>query len=264
MRYALNWLLAFGSVILLAANDLAAQRLAPVPAIPGAADPTPATADLAEEKEMQSLLTKLDEMNKLITQNAQSPQAWRPLLEQGEVLLQLAARSKGAEQENFLRMAVDGFYSAAVTSPKEQQTAAEKLRQLPGRIARRLPNSPAIAYAIQQEIQADCVACSKRTAATTSRPRNTAARASCSSPRRTPRPPSAPKAVLEAAHIRESLGETEEACRCYRFLSDHYADKAVGRKRKASCRAGTGRWAGSSAIAPTLSLPRQRDRVQPG
>ncbi len=230
MRYALNWLLAFGSVILLAANDLAAQRLAPVPAIPGAADPTPATADLAEEKEMQSLLTKLDEMNKLITQNAQSPQAWRPLLEQGEVLLQLAARSKGAEQENFLRMAVDGFYSAAVTSPKEQQTAAEKLRQLPGRIARRLPNSPAIAYAIQQEIQADCVRVLEENGGDNVKAQKHRCTRLMQFAEENAASAEAPKAVLEAAHIRESLGETEEACRCYRFLSDHYADKAVGRK----------------------------------
>ena len=138
-------------------------------------------------------------------------------------------------------MAVDGFYSAAVTSPKEEQTAAEKLRQLSARIARRLPNSPVVAYAIQQEIQADCVRGARRERRRQRQGPETPLHAPDAVRRAERRVRRGAEGRSEAARVRESLGETEEACRCYRFLSDHYSDKAVGRKcRGALWRLGQG------------------------
>ena len=90
----------------------------PAPASAEIVSVTPAAAStVADDPELQRLLDKLSALSDVIGRNAQSADVWRTQLEQAGVLLQVAARSKADEQENWLRMAIDSYYSAAIQSP---------------------------------------------------------------------------------------------------------------------------------------------------
>jgi hypothetical protein len=169
-------------------------------------------------------------LSRLISQNAQAPQAWRFHLEQGEVLLQLVGRSKGEERDKLLRMAIDSFYSAAAISPGDQPTAYERLLRLPAQIAQAIPGSPLIHYAVLQEIQADCMRVLEKSGGDRAKFQEHRRNRLMRFARENIQSPEAPNAVLEAAQISESLGATEEACRCYRYLNENFPGHTAGRK----------------------------------
>src|SRR5579885_539952 len=145
MKATWKWLPSLGGSLFIAAHLFAYSP-----------DTIPSDAT-ANEQQLRPLLDKLTELSKFIERNGQSPEIWQYHLEQAEVLLRLASSSQEKEREGILRMAVDAFYSSALLCPKEQPVARERLQQLPGRVAQAFPGSPAILYAVFQEIQADCI-----------------------------------------------------------------------------------------------------------
>lgn len=238
MRRIWNWLPSFGSSLVLAANALAAPPAEPPTPPDGALVTTAAPADMADEREVRPLLERLSQLSQLIDRDNQSAQAWQYHLEQAEVLLQLAVHSRGKERANTLKMAVDGFYSSALLAPREQPLAFERLRQLPQRLGQAFPGNAIVEYAILQEIQADCMRVMEETG-----DNNKAQEHRCTRllqfAQQHPGAPAAARAILEAAHIRESLNENAEAARCYRYLITHFpADAAVRKAEGALWRLG--------------------------
>ncbi|HWG46877.1 MAG TPA: thioredoxin family protein [Gemmataceae bacterium] len=226
MRRALNWLPAFGTSLLLATNALAAPSVSPD--TPGT--PPAAVSDAAEDRELRPLLEKLSELSRLIDQNAQSPQAWQYHLEQAEVLLRLAVHSQDKERDNILRMAVDGYASAALLAPQDKPGVYNQLRQLPQWIAQTFSGSPVIHYAVLKEIEADCLRVLEKSGGDNVKAQEHRCTRLLQFAQQHPEMPEAAKAVLEAAQISESLGETDEACRCYRYLVEHFSADAAARK----------------------------------
>jgi hypothetical protein len=218
MRHASNWLTALGCVFLLAASALAAE--APVPT--------------AVDQEIKGWLDKLTELSELIARNEQSPQAWRHHLAQAEVMLHIAARSRPSERDGWLRMAVDGYYSAAVQAPDSEPATYQRLAQLPGLLARAYPGSDVPSYAALQEIQADHARAVARGGDSSARAQERLRDRLLSFAQERPRAPEATRAILDAGQISESLGKTEDARRCYRYLAERYAGQDVARKAGAS------------------------------
>ncbi|HEY7326881.1 MAG TPA: thioredoxin-like domain-containing protein [Gemmataceae bacterium] len=221
MRSPWKWLAPLGSSLLLAANLFAFSP---------DADPNQKAAN---EQQLRPLLDKLTELSQFIERNSQSPQIWQYHLEQAEVLLRLATQSQEKEREGVLRMAVDAFYSSALLCPREQPTAFERLRQLPGRLAQMFPGSSAILYAVLQEIQADCVLVLEQSGGDSVKSEKHRCERLMHFAREHPDVPEAAKAILQAAQTAESIGENDEAGRCYRYLIDHFPTdpgtrKAVG------------------------------------
>jgi hypothetical protein len=233
MRRIWNWLPSFGSSLLLAANALAAPSAGPLAATddasPSATAPTPATEQLADEREMRPLLERLGQLSQLIDRDGQSPQAWQHHLEQAEVLLRLAGYSRDKERETTLRMAVDGFFSAALLAPKDQPSAVERLRQLPQRLAQAFPGNPAIHHAVLREIEADSMRVLERSGDNVKAQQHRCTRL-LQFAQQHPDMPEAAKIVLEAARVCESIGETNMAGRCYRYLMEHFAGDVAARK----------------------------------
>ena len=220
-----KWIPTVGITLLFAAN---------LPASPPAAGPDESAAVYRtvgdDDREMKPLLDRLSELSRLISENAQSPQAWRYPLEQAEILLRLAARSQGEERDKLLRMAIDSYYSAAVLSPGDQPAAYERLQRLPEQIARALPGNPLAQYAMLQEIQADCTRVLEKNGGDRDKAQEHRGTRLMRFARENIQSPEAPGAILEAAQISESLGANEEACRCYRYLSENFPGHAAGRK----------------------------------
>src|SRR5262249_42255554 len=138
MRRTLSWLIILGCCCPLAA--------APVPA------PVAPVAD--ESVELQTMLNRLSALSDQILRNAQSPQAWSYYLEQGEIMLRLATRTKGEERDRWLRMAVDSLCAATVQCPENNQTALQRMAQLPMQLARDFPGHAIYTYAAMQDVQA--------------------------------------------------------------------------------------------------------------
>jgi peroxiredoxin len=210
---------------------IASYSFAALPSSPAAA-PQAASANEspADEQQLRPLLDKLGELSQLIERNAESPQVWQYHLEQAEVLLRLASQSRPKERESILRMAVDGFASAALLCPREQPVAVQRLQQLPQRLAHFFPGSPSILYAVLQEIQTDCTLMLEKTGGDRVKTEEYHCKRLLQFAQEHPEVPEAARAVLQAAHIGESLGETDEACRCYRYLIEHFPDDAASRK----------------------------------
>lgn len=225
MRAIWKWLPSLGGSLLMAAGAFASSPYSPAAAPDGAVSTAP-----ADEQQLRPLLDKLTQLSEIIERNNQSPQVWQYHLEQAELLLRLAVQSQEKEREGVLRMAVDGFYSAALLSPREQPVAFERLRQLPQRLAHYFPGNSAVLYAVLQEIQADCMLVLEQSGGDSAKSEKHRCERLLQFARQHPDVPEAAKAVLQAAQAAETLGDADEAGRCYRYLIEHFPNDAAARK----------------------------------
>ena len=249
---------AVAGSLLLATLATAAPRLAALPSGPpsayaptaadvvpasSATDPaqTPGSADIvsvtpapgqagADDPELQRLLDKLSALSDAIGRNGQSADVWQSQLEQAGVLFQIAERSKSEEQANWLRMAADSYYSAAVQSPANEIGAVKQLGRLPERIVAEFPRSALASYAALQMVQADYVRALARDGEHPDQARALLHDGLLHFVKAYPQAPEAAKAVQDAAEISEQLGKTDNARCCYRYLADNFAGQPVARK----------------------------------
>lgn len=188
------------------------------------------SATAPDAQELQPILDRLSVLSDLIARNAQPARAWRNYLEQGELLLHLALRSQGEERDKLLKMAVDSHYGAAVQCPENDPTGYQHLVQLPGQLTRLCPGNPVIAYAARQEVQADYMRMFEKAGADTDKVQGHLCRRLMAFAQDYVGTPEGPKAVQEAGRIYESMGQTEEAKHCYRFLIEHCPADVLARK----------------------------------
>lgn len=238
MRNTAGRLVALGCCVLLAAG-----------AVPGQGPAAPATTSeqTRQEQEIQQLLAKLTELSKQITRD---PQSWQHQVSQADVVLHLAARSKGKERDDWLRTAIDSLCAAAVQAPENQPAAYQRLLQLPSELARAYPDSKLWSHAARVGIQAEYVRslANKDTDPTRAqvllRDRLVAFAGAY------PDAPEAAEAVIEAAGICESLKIPNDAVRCYQYVATRYAGTPAGRLA-----AGRQWRLGGVGSAMSLSLP---------
>jgi hypothetical protein len=213
--------------------------------------PGPAAVRATADSQVQDLLAQLSKLSDSLIRNVQSPQAWRYQLEQADVLLQLAAcAGQGEERDSWLKMAIEGYYSAAVQSPANEPTAQQRLAQLPERIARDFPGNRLSSHAALRDVQADC----------------TRALAGAADPVKTkdylrhrllrfakdhPWVPEAAKALMDAGHLAEALGMNDDARRCYRYLTEAYSKHSLSQEARAAMR----RLGGLDGETVALNLP---------
>jgi hypothetical protein len=179
---------------------------------------------------VEALLQRLTELSGLLGRDTPSDRAWRYQVEQAEVLLRLAALSRGAERDNWLRTAVDSYHSAAVLSPAAEAEPRQRLAQLPGRIAAGFPGSPVTAYAALQGVRASYLRKLTEAPDDPALARRSLCEGLVAFAAEYPRSPEAPEAVLEAARAYEDMGRTADARRSYRYLTDHFEGQPVARK----------------------------------
>jgi hypothetical protein len=185
-----------------------------------------------EDQEVQHLLAKLTELSGQITREPNSPNVARLQTAQAEVMLHLAARSRGKEREDWLRMTIDAYYSAALQAGEADPTGYARLQQLPGYIAKNFPESKLASHAMLQEIQADYVRVLGKATDDPSKAQMHLADRLVRFAQEHPNATEAPKAVLDAAQLCESLKRTDDARRCYAYLAQRYAGTDIARKAK--------------------------------
>ncbi len=229
MTRTLRALCALGSPILFAAGAVVAGPPAPrTPVVP--ADACSTSPGAVDERDVQPLLDRVSTLSDLINRNSQSPQVWKYLLEQADVLQQLASRSAANERENLLRMAVDCCHGAAVRSPDNETTALQRLVNLPAQLARAYPGSPVITHAAMQEVRAEYMRLLAQNAEHPEVAQDHLRRCLAQFARDYSETPEAPQAILEAAQLSETLGKIDDARRCYRYLIEKYPGQPVARK----------------------------------
>jgi tetratricopeptide (TPR) repeat protein len=242
MRGVAYWLTALGSSALLASGAPAGPQMVsgtrPVypsqvlPAGGQAAAETSASATVTpDDPQLQQLLERLTALSDQLAKNMQSPQmAWRGQLEIGDVLLQLAVRDKAEEQEKWLKMAVDSFYSAAILSPENETAARDRLANLPTQLATSFPRSNQYSYAAMQDIQASYQRVLEKDGENPAVAQQYLRDRLIRFAQAYPKAPEAPKAVLDAGQMSETLGKPEDARRCYHYLTENYPNHALARK----------------------------------
>src|SRR2546423_9266477 len=98
----------------------------------------PAVTD--DGRETQVLLDRLSKLSEQIVAGAQSPQAYRLQLDQGDVLMKLAGRTKEG-RDGWLKMAVDSYANAATQAPDAEAHAARWMEQVSAYIAQTFPGT---------------------------------------------------------------------------------------------------------------------------
>lgn len=183
-----------------------------------------------EDQKVQQLLARLTELSNQISRDSNSPQGYRYQLSQAEVMFHLAAHAKGKEREDWLKSAVDAYFSAAVSSPENDPAAYRGLQALPGHISRSFPESKMAAYAVTQEIQADYMRVLSKSGDDPAKAQLYLRDRLLRFAQEQPESAEAPKAVLEAAGICEQLKRVEDARKCYRYLAARYPGTSMARK----------------------------------
>jgi hypothetical protein len=178
------------------------------------------------------LLERLTQLSGQIAGNERSPEVWRYQVAQADVMLQLAVRSQGKERDNWLRSAVDGYFSAAVQCPDKENTPRERLAQLAREIGQVYPGCPVASYAILQGVQADSMRALSQPNADPKKVQGEYRDRLVRFAQDHPGVPEATQAILEAGHISESLGKPDDARRCYRYLSERYPENPLARKAR--------------------------------
>ncbi len=247
MPRASIWLNALGSTCLLVGGVLA------VPPKPIATAPTePAETVAPEDRDTQALLNRLSQYSEFILRNADSPKAYRYQLAQGDLMLQVAVRCKRnpKERDHWLRMAVDTYHSAMVSSPDNDLTAQNRLMQVRAEITSTYPGCAVATYAGLQEIEADYLRVLNKAGDKPAQAKEHRCQRLVQFAMENRNDPDSPKVLMEVAHTYESLSKTEDARRCYRYLADTYPTIAEGRK------AGGCLWRmGLSGEPVTMKLP---------
>ncbi len=216
-----------GGSLLAVGGVLGADRVAPMPQ---PAPPAQAEAASAEEREVQALLERLSQVSKAIAADPQGANTWRHQIGQADLSLHLALRSKGKERDDWLKMAVDSLFGAAVGSPENETTARQRLAQLPAQITRACPGSPVWSYAAMQEVRLDHMRAQVATPDDPSKAQLYLRDRLLRFAQDYPAAPEAPGAVEEAATLSVALGRRDDAARCYRYLIEHYAGTPVAQK----------------------------------
>ncbi len=231
MRSVRRWLTVLGCSLVLVTG--VAGQPAPSPATAASAQPAPATP---ADQEMQTLLERLSKAGEALVRNVQSPEAWRYQIEQADILVQLAWRATGQERDNWLKMAIDSYYSAAVQAPENDTYCRQRLAQMPGQVTRYFPGNPLVAYAALREIEADYTRSLGKNNESPATAQELLRQRLLRFAQEYPRVPEAPKAVLQAAQLGETLGKTEDAGRCYRFVAENYPGQPVARLARGELR----------------------------
>jgi hypothetical protein len=228
MKRVVGWLAVHGSLLLFAFHAGAGNPPSrPVP--PGSVQQPDAGLSQAD-REVQQLLNRLTELGNWISQNAQSAQAYRYQMAQADVMLQLGARSKAKERDDWLRMAVDSYYSASLQSPDSDPAARQRLTELPAQLGQAFPGNPVHAYAALQVIRAEHVRTLEKSPESGARANEQMRDRLLQFARDYATTPDAPKAVLEAGQLSESLGKPDEAKHCYRELTERFPSDPLVRK----------------------------------
>jgi hypothetical protein len=234
MASTLGRVCLLGSLGLLTVGPLWAQstptRLQPVAA---AAPGEPATQ---QDRETQQLLQQLTSLSETIVREIQSPSVWKLQIQQGDVLLQIAYRSKGTERDNFLRMAIETYYSAAIQSPASGSFAGDRLSQLPGHIQQYFPGSSLFTAAALKGVRAQHVRLQQSGPGNSAQNEVVLARLLLSFSQQYPQASEAAPAILEAAGIYETQNNKDEARRCHRMLAEQYAGTPVARQARQALR----------------------------
>jgi hypothetical protein len=248
MPRASIWLSALGSTCLLVGGVLALTPPKPI-AVTAKTDTSVTIAP--EDRDMQTLLARVSQYSEYILHNSESKQVYRHQIAQGDTMLQVAVRCKNAkERDHWLRMAVDMYQGAMVSSPENDLTAHNRLLQVRAEIAGTYPGCAVATYAGLQEIQADYLRVLTKNGDKPNQAQEHRCQRLVHFATENRNDPDSPKVIMEAAHTYESLNKTEDARRCYRYLADTYPTILEGRK------AGGCLWRmGLSGEAVTLKLP---------
>jgi thiol-disulfide isomerase/thioredoxin len=227
MRRSLRGLITLGGSLPFAVGVLAAAPPPPRAAVPPQAFTAPVVAD---DHDLQSMLDRVTALSDLINRDSNSPKAWSYLLEQADLLKQLAMRSPPGEAEKLLMMAIDSYQGAAVRSPDNETTAARRLQQMPGQLTRSFPGNSLITYAAMQAIQADYLHALAKEPEHLAEAQNLLRTHLVQFAIDYAGTPESSKAMLQVAELSESLGKLDDARRFYHYLVEAFPGQAVAHK----------------------------------
>jgi thiol-disulfide isomerase/thioredoxin len=183
-----------------------------------------------DEAAVKPLLDRVNELTKIIGKNSQAPERWRYHLEQGQLLLRIAAGSKVEERDKLVRMSIEACYAAAVFSPDGEITASQQLEQLPNEISRAYPGCSLIATAAFQAVLADYMRDLGKSDNSPSKAQERHCQRLARFAQDYPEAAEAPGAVMEAGDLSGALDKREDALSSYQYLMRRYPGHLLARK----------------------------------
>jgi hypothetical protein len=197
-----------------------------------AADATP-TADDAD-RETQQLMDQLKRVGEQILANTQSPNLYRLQLDQGEVLMRLAARSKPEGRDGWLRMAIDSYATAVSQAPENIPNAHEWLGQVSAHVRRSYPTSTVHTYIAYKAVYAGHTRTLVKGGVDAEKAQALLCDRLMAFARANPKAAEAPQAVMEVIEASEAAKRTDAARAGCRYLSATYPNDPLAKKAKAT------------------------------
>lgn len=200
-------------------------------AIARAAD-VPAVND--DGRETQVLLDKLSKLSEQLVTGAQSPTAYRLQLDQGDVLMKLAVKTKEG-RDGWLKMAVDAYANAASQAPDAEAHASRWLEQVSAYVAQTFPGTNLTSYIAYKQVQVDHLrAIARNNTEDPAKVQERLCERLVAFADAMPRAPEAPKALIEVAEAREMMRKVDAARATYRTLLARYPGSAAAKTARES------------------------------
>jgi hypothetical protein len=127
--------------------------------VPGQAAPLPSgpgiTVTPQEDPEVLRLLEQLGKLGTELSGTNEPAKIASLNLQEADLLYQIAARTKPAEQPTWVKQLADCLHVAALNSPAKDKTAYDRLRRLEERVVQVVPGSDVAAYIVFRRMQLD-------------------------------------------------------------------------------------------------------------
>ncbi|MGL4553014.1 MAG: TlpA family protein disulfide reductase [Gemmataceae bacterium] len=200
-------------------------------AVLAAAQAAEMTADDAD-RETQQLMDQLKKTGDQILANTQSPNLYRHQLDQGEVLMRLAARSKPDGRDSWLKMAIDSYATAVSQAPENMPNPHEWLGQVSSHVARTYPSSTVQSYIAYKAVYAEHVRAVVKGGADAGKAQDRLCDRLMAFARAHPKAAEAPKAVMEVIEANEAAKKIDAAKAACRYLGATYPADPLAKKAR--------------------------------
>jgi hypothetical protein len=217
MTRTLSRMMACTAAIVLSAVALAAD--------------VPPTADDAD-RETQRLMDQLKRVGEQILANTQSPNLYRLQLDQGEVLMRLAAKSRPEGRDGWLRMAIDSYATAVSQAPENIPNAHEWLGQVATYVSRSYPTSTVQTYIAYKAIYAHHHRSLSKNGVDAEKAQALLLDRLMAFARANVKAPEAPQVVMDVIEASEAARKIDAARSACRYLSATYPKDALAKKAK--------------------------------
>jgi peroxiredoxin len=208
------------------------------PGLPGQAAPLPSgpgiTVTPQEDPQVLKLLEQLGNLGNELSKTSDPAQIAALNLQEADLLYQIAARTKPAEQPTWVKQLADCLHAAALNNPHKDKIAYDRLHRLEERVLHVVPGSDVAAYIVFRRMQLDHQVELEAQGADFNKVQSSWCQRLAQFVQSYPKCEESATALMELGMVCDSLGREAEARAWYQQLADQFPKHALTMKARGS------------------------------